>query len=117
MADLPVEHRPIKKLLVILMQNLSIHLNMNSCWGLCAVVHRLHYDGIISLSEYLLLDTYIKEHRPKNFRYYMNKFSSNPEYSFYWKRGKIIPRSKWLKKQINKHTYDVLFLRKDSVTF
>ena len=68
--------------------------------GLCGWSFNLHYRGLITNGEFQLLLEYITYNRP-------SKFSSllafkNRKNCFYWERGEIAPRIKWIKKHINK---------------
>lgn len=68
--------------------------------GLCLWIHILDFSGVITYDEcYVLLD-YIDHNRP-------SKFSSLSAYknrnkNYYWNKGDIAPRIKWIKKQIEK---------------
>ena len=90
--------RTTKELLEILKDNLSII--GNSCSGLCFLAGDLHWRYVISLEEYVVLRSYIKNNRPGRF----SSIAALLCYTspFFWPRGWKYPRRRWLKKQINK---------------
>ena len=89
--------RYIKELLCIMLNNIN-YLRA----GLCNLANILLTDGDISGKEYYILIEYITKNRP-------SKFSSisayrNRESIYYWERGQIAPRIKWLKKHIKRNS-------------
>jgi hypothetical protein len=68
--------------------------------GLCIWIDLLNWSGIITYDELKLLLDYIDHNRP-------SKFSSlsafkNRRGKYYWNKGDITPRIKWINKQIEK---------------
>jgi hypothetical protein len=81
----------IKKLLQLMLDNQD-----KFELGLCYWIINLYYKGKISYSESNLLSVYIIKNAP--FLYKINPFKNG----YYWKKGSITPRIKWLKKHIAK---------------
>lgn len=82
--------RKTRELLEIMLEN-KHHFRM----GLCGLASYLEGFGIFDRHERMIVTYYIGNHRPFNFQTIMGN-------AFYWKRGKLNPRVKWLKKHINK---------------
>ena len=83
--------RTIKELLELMLEN-------QQCFerGLCYWVSEMYSKSIIKPFEYIRLMDYICSNKPT--------FFENPRYyfsmSYYWKKGNIKPRLKWIKKHI-----------------
>lgn len=80
--------KPIHELLEIMLDNKDLFV----C-GLCGWTYALYFSHLIDSKETSLLLDYIDNNRPFNLRTIFRK-------NFYWKRGKLDPRIKWLKKHI-----------------
>lgn len=65
--------------------------------GLCGWAIKLRTNNIISLFEFMLLIDYIDKNAP--FLYKINIFKYS---TYYWEKGNIVPRIKWLQKHIAK---------------
>lgn len=95
--------RSIKELLELMLDNKDL---FNT--GLCDWTLKLYLLDIISDEECYLLRQYIISNRPSlynNFRmFYHTILRDDPESHFYWKRGDIKPRIKWIKKHIAKNS-------------
>ena len=85
-----METRRIHVLLEIMLDNKDLFYK-----GLCGWTYALLFADLISSKEAFLLNDYIDNNRPFNLRTIFGK-------SFYWKKGKLDPRIKWLEKHINK---------------
>ena len=85
--------RTIKELLELMLEN-----QQSFKTGLCYFALDLYYEDIITPSEYRILQNYIDSNKPT--------FFESPFYSFgifgcyYWKKGNVNPRLKWIKKHI-----------------
>jgi hypothetical protein len=87
--------RSVKELLEVLLKN-----QQHFTFGLCSWFRKLYFCDIISSEESILLDNYIKEHRP-------SKYSSIGAWktrnsNWYWPTRKIAPRLKWINQHIKK---------------
>lgn len=88
--------RPIAELLKVMLDNQdSFHGG-----GLCYWTEQLYYDRHISIWEQITLITYIKNNRPSPFSSW-DAFKRTGR-AFFWKKGNIEPRIKWIKKHIKK---------------
>jgi hypothetical protein len=88
-----MKERNIKELLQLMLDNQDLFKE-----GLCSWLGELYFiKNKISYKEYNLLYDYIYKNAP--FPYKINIFSAR---AYYWKKGDIKPRIKWLKKHINK---------------
>lgn len=102
--------RSIKKLLVILRDNLKSSLKGIYCGGICCTIDNLKRDNIISLAESHLLLDYLENHKPKNAIARSKKRFVPSNYDnegfllslHWWKPRALAPRIKWLNEQINK---------------
>jgi hypothetical protein len=65
--------------------------------GLCFLVDRIYTKGLISNEEFFALDSFLQRNKPITFWRIFH-----PKSKFWWKKGRIEPRRKWLKKQIKK---------------
>jgi len=68
--------------------------------GLCYWVITLYSRAIINKNEYELIKYYIKNNRPSMFSS-LSAFK-NIRSNYYWEKGDITPRIKWINKQIEK---------------
>jgi hypothetical protein len=68
--------------------------------GLCLWVTLLNWSGIITYDECCLLEEYIHNNRPSMFSS-LSAFKNRRGY-YYWNKGDITPRIKWINKQIEK---------------
>jgi hypothetical protein len=87
--------RTEKELLKLMLWNQE-----NFVKGICGWIFSLNCHGIITKDECILIMDYIAHNRP-------SKFSSlsafkNRRGAYYWNKGDITPRIKWIKKQIEK---------------
>lgn len=64
--------------------------------GLCLWVSEMYMNDIITYQEAVLLQNYINGNRP-----FWNRFFKG-DISFWWKKGQIKPRIKWINKHIKK---------------
>jgi hypothetical protein len=87
--------RSIRELLKVMLNNKQLFK-----FGLCAWIDELEMRGIISWTECSKLNIYIKENRPSMFSS-LQAFR-NSQWWFYWDRGDIKPRIKWINKHIKK---------------
>ena len=93
-----------KKELLQLLLNYIVNYNSVDDYeicGLCSTTYDLFMDRLIDRDEFGTIIDYIKENRPNNLRTIANSITIL-HISYYWKKGKIKPRIKWLKKHINK---------------
>lgn len=88
--------RKIKKLLQVMLDNTTLFE-----YGLCQWVSVLYIKNIINWNERMLLDKYISNNKPFNYKIRL-LFSPFCNHTYYWKKGKIEPRIKWIKKHIKK---------------
>jgi len=88
--------RTIKELLELMLEI----RNRRMRFGLCVVASDLYNMMVITKIEYLRLQKYIDDNRPKNL---YNWFGLHHT-SFYWKPGDRKPRIKWIKKHIKKNS-------------
>lgn len=85
--------RTIKELLeVMLLHKDKITL------GLCGLAIKLYDNDIITVEEHIRIDNYIQHNRPSAFSSISALRSRRSNY--YWVRGDIKPRIKWLNKHI-----------------
>lgn len=82
--------RTTKELLEILQEHISKIIDVRC---LCGLIVFLRTRQVISRDEEKLLDDYVHSHRPFNFRWMIYD-------KYFWKRGEIEPRFKWLRKHI-----------------
>lgn len=68
--------------------------------GLCALNNELFNRRLITDIEYELIQRYVKGNRPSPFSSLSALRCSNS--LWYWPRGKVTPRVKWIKKHIKK---------------
>lgn len=88
------QNRSIKELLQVMLDNQDSFIT-----GLCHWVNKLYFiDGKISVWELYQLEIYIDKNKPM-FTWYSLTGKSN---AYWWKRGDIEPRIKWIKKHIKK---------------
>jgi len=85
--------KTIKQLLQVLLDNQEYFRS-----GLCNWIHRLFDYNLLTHSESLILFEYINKNKPVFTWYMLFHYNS----SYWWKRGKIKPRIKWINKQIVK---------------
>lgn len=69
--------------------------------GLCSWTYQLLWNGSINIIEEIILINYIKDNRPSP----ISSFDAliHMKNRYYWRRGDIKPRIKWLKKHIAKN--------------
>lgn len=67
---------------------------------LCALNNSMFLDNIITINECLMLHLYIKDNRPSMFSS-LSAFK-NRRGEYYWNKGDITSRIKWINKQIEK---------------
>ena len=85
--------KTIKELLELMLENQQYFKK-----GLCVWVEKMYLEDIFTPFEYRKLQNYIDSNKPT--------FFESPFYSFggfgsyYWKKGNIKPRLKWIKKYI-----------------
>ena len=89
--------RTIKELLQLMLDNEQLFIR----YGLCAWSRDLYYNNIITIQEFARLANYIGNNRPSQFSSIGAFFHYRDVY--YWKKGDIKPRIKWLKKHIAKN--------------
>ena len=82
------KERTIKELLQLMLDNQELFTT-----SLCTWKARLYLNDIITTDESISLAIFIDEHRP-----WVKIFQMNSGY--YWSKGKIKPRIKWIKKYI-----------------
>jgi hypothetical protein len=87
--------RTQKELLEVMLTNIG---SLRS--GLCFLSSELFTQGIITFDEHIVMRNYIKYHKPSIFSSW-NAFW-NAGSGFYWSRGDVEPRVKWLKQHIKK---------------
>jgi hypothetical protein len=85
--------RTIKELLELLLNNQHLFNN-----GLCLWVNHLYCFNLISHKESKIMKNYIERNRPSMFSSIDAFTQVGSEY--YWERGNIKPRIKWIKKHI-----------------
>ena len=87
--------RSIKELLQVMLDNKHLFSA-----GLCQWVVSCNLDDHITHEEYITLDQFIQNNKPKGiFKRYLIKWRGG----FYWKPYKIKPRIKWIKYHISKN--------------
>ena len=90
--------RSIRELLELMLENQQI-FNKDS-GGLCSWVGDMRYANfLISYTEYITLRRYIESNRPNPYSS-VGAFRARDTW-FYWPKGNIKPRIKWLKEHIN----------------
>jgi len=82
--------RTIKQLLQLMLDNKQMFQ-----YGLCGLSWSILSNNLITREEYRLLTKYIHDNKP----FTLHDFFVND--NFYWKRGNIKPRIKWLKHHIS----------------
>jgi hypothetical protein len=87
--------RTQKELLEVMLTNIG---SLRS--GLCFLSSELFTQGIITFDEHIVIGNYIKYNKPSIFSSW-NAFW-NAGSRFYWTRGDVEPRVKWLKQHIKK---------------
>ena len=87
--------RTQKELLEVMLANIG---SLRS--GLCFLSGELFTQGIITFDEHIVMGNYIKYNKPSIFSSW-NAFW-NADRRFYWSRGDVEPRVKWLKQHIKK---------------
>lgn len=65
--------------------------------GLCSWIDALLCVNLINNEEFKYLNDLILKHKPILYRL---RISKNSIYGYYWEKGKIEPRIKWLKKHL-----------------
>jgi hypothetical protein len=96
------KQRNIKELLEVMLNNQHLFSS-----GLCQWVVSCHLYDQISEGEWRTLDTYIQKNKPRGA---INKFLISFRGGFYWKKGNIKPRIKWIKKHLKN-------LKKNTIKF
>ena len=89
--------RTQKELLEVMLANIG---SLRS--GLCFLSSELFTQGIITFDEHIVMGNYIKYHKPSIFsswNAFIHDCSRSP---YYWSRGDVEPRIKWLKQHIKK---------------
>ena len=89
------QERSIKELLKVMLNKQELFKG-----GLCSWAAMLCWKKHINKKEYVLLNTYITDNRPSIFSS-VDAFMHTTNL-FYWKKGNIVPRIKWIKKHIKK---------------
>lgn len=87
--------RGINNLLILVLKEYDLGRNRD---GLCYTVCNMEDTGVINFDEYGKLMNYIEDNRPYSFFSFRNLFGTDS--AFYWERGLVKPRVKWLKKHI-----------------
>lgn len=82
--------RTVKELLQLMLDNENLFCN-----GLCSWVNQLEFKTYINDQELTLLSQYIYDNKP----FTLHDIFSNDCY--YWKKGDIKPRIKWIKHHIS----------------
>ena len=90
-----IERRSIVKLLELMLDNQE-YFNR----GLCIWARNLEYANLINSHEMEILSDYIERNRPSKFKSFYSIINRNPRY--YWSKGILKPRVKWVKKHIHK---------------
>ena len=80
--------RDTKELLGIMLENIERIDN----GGMCRLVDFLWLSGVISVDEAILLDDYLIQNEP----------TDRDISAFWFKRGEVEPRKKWLEEEIKK---------------
>lgn len=88
--------RSIAKLLELMLNNQQYFNH-----GLCVWVRNLSFADLIDPYECDILLEYIKRNRPSKFISFYSIVNLNHRY--YWTKGSIKPRVKWVKKHIKKN--------------
>jgi hypothetical protein len=87
--------RTTKELLQIMLDNQHLFIN-----GLCGFTELLFLENKVTSLERLKLLSYIRRNRPPMLSS-MDCLRSQLTSGYYWKKGEIEPRIKWIKKHIN----------------
>ena len=82
----------VKKVLKLLLNNQDLFVT-----GLCDWVENLQKNNLITETELLWIDDYLKNNIPN---------SRNYIFGFWWKMGIIEPRIQWIEAQLNKNVLD-----------
>jgi len=90
-----LERRTEKELLELMLVN--IHLLAG---GLCYLNDQLYCRGLLNDAEHSIVHRYIKHNRPSAFSSLNALVCCDSDW--YWPKGKVTPRVKWLKKHIKK---------------
>jgi hypothetical protein len=91
--------RPIKELLEITLENEQCYNNE----GLCTWFSMLCRFQLIDYREMIILINYAKANKPIIFTIIYTRFIHRNN-GFWWKKGNITPRIKWIKKHIKKNS-------------
>lgn len=78
----------MERLLKILLKQLPWQMIVKGCGGLCCAIHNLGLNLTFTNSEEKDVSRYIDMHRPKE----------SYGYSYWWKRGRLLPRRRFLRK-------------------
>jgi len=89
--------RPIKELLEITIENLQYFQD-----GLCAWFNTLFLHGLIKGEEYTILTRYMDDNIPSVYSS-VDRFRHRKS-DYWWKKGDIKPRIKWIKKHIKRNS-------------
>jgi hypothetical protein len=87
--------RTQKELLEVMLANIG---SLRS--GLCFLNGELFTQRIINYQEHVIINGYIRNNKPSMFSSWNAFINSNS--GFYWSRGDVKPRIKWLKQHIKK---------------
>ena len=82
----------VKKVLILLLDNQYLFST-----GICDWVESLEKNNLITETELLWMDDYLKNNIPEP-RLFIQ--------GFWWKMGKIEPRIEWIQAQLNKNVLD-----------
>lgn len=89
-------NRTIRELLQIMLDNQQLFKT-----GLCSWISLLEFEGLITSYEYWRLIYYINKNRPS--RWSSIQAFINMGSKYYWPKGNIKSRIKWIKKHIEKN--------------
>ena len=87
--------RSVKELLEVMLERQDQFAK-----GLCLWIDLLNWSGVITYDEYHALLNHIDDNRPS--KYSSLSAYKNRNKNYYWNKGEIAPRIKWIKKQIEK---------------
>ena len=90
--------RPIKELLIILRDNIK-QIKPNE--GICYVIYSMMCDGVITRREQLILNRYLRDHKPANAFRREKMLTLSVDSNYWWTPGSVAPRLRWLNKQID----------------
>ncbi len=91
--------RTIKELLQVMLDNQKYFVS-----GLCNLVDNICLKDLISMKEHRILLNYVKENKPSTFSSFERFKQEICAEAYWWKKGNINPRIKWLKKHIKQNS-------------